>query len=700
MPAQDRGKVSSRRRRSDARRNRAAILDAAAAEPGRDGELSLRRVAAAARVSRSTLHRHFPSRSALEDALREDALAEARRAVEAAASDEGAPLGVLRRLVLALVELATRRPFDLVDAPPLAGGEEGPSEAASQVAERVRLAADLAPAPSPEWRLRAADHFVQACLRLGLSRPEEPQLAAEALFRSITEPLDRGLVVLDPQGALICLNPRAGRILGQRGRPAPGKRLTAPHAELLYEDGSPCPGEAYPLGVAARTGQSQQAVLGHRGPDGQVRWIAVEARVLRSPAAEGVYGVLGILSDVTGEKDWQRERLRPPGELARPTLDIARVLDEIPPHLFPEQFVSEARRISGGPVALYVLDIDGTHLLRLAGAEEFPGRIDAPLALGPELAEDGIPALRERLERELPGVSMAPMWLRGRAIGLLLGLRAPEAALVELGRHGAAAMELAGGYTDVIDGARRRKQTRAAAELQQSLLPPRIARIGGGELAGSVLPTYEVGGDWFDYVENRDGAWIAIADAVGKGATAGALGGIALAALRAARRSDQSLEETARTMHEVVYDVGRPEFFVTAIVARWHAVYSTFSWINCGHPPPLVVRPDGTIEQLMTEAGLPLGIMERERRFVRRHRRLEAGERLILHSDGITARRTADGLFGLDGIELAIRGAVRRSAPAMARAIQEAVLQASEDPLQDDAVAVVLAPATAPRVAA
>jgi hypothetical protein len=388
--------------------------------------------------------------------------------------------------------------------------------------------------------------------------------------------------------------------------------------------------------------------------------------------------------------------LRPAGELGptRPVpLDLARTLDEIPPHLFPEQFVSEARRVSGGPVAMYVLDIDGTHLLRLAGPEEFPERLAAPLALGAEIAEDGIPELTASLQAGLPGVTVAPMWLRGRAIGVLLGLRAPQEALIELGRLGAAAMELAGGYTDVIDAARRRKETEAAAELQQSMLPPRIARIGGGEVAGSVLPSYEVGGDWFDYVENRDGAWIAIADAVGKGATAGALGGIALAALRAARRSGQSLEDAARTMHEVVYDVGRPEFFVTAIVARWHAVYSVFSWINCGHPPPLVLRTDGSIEQLMTDSALPLGLFEKERRFSRHQRRLDDGERLILHSDGITARRTPDGLFGLDGIERAVRSASGRSAAAIARAIQEVVLNAAVDPLQDDAVAVVLAPA-------
>ena len=265
-----------------------------------------------------------------------------------------------------------------------------------------------------------------------------------------------------------------------------------------------------------------------------------------------------------------------------------------------------------------------------------------------------MPDLTASLQAELPGVTIAPMSLRGRAIGLLLALRARREPLIELGRLGAAAMELAGGYTDVIDSARRRKKTHAAAELQQSLLPPRIARMGGGEVAGSVLPTYEVGGDWFDYVENRDGAWLAIADATGRGTAAGALGAIALAALRSARRSGQSVEAAAQAMHQVIYAAGSPEFFVTAIIARWHAVYSVFSWINCGHPPPLLLRADDSIEQLVTEPALPLGLFDEERRFSRHQRRLEEGERLILHSDGITARRTADGLFGLDGIERAV----------------------------------------------
>ncbi len=104
--------------------------------------------------------------------------------------------------------------------------------------------------------------------------------------------------------------------------------------------------------------------------------------------------------------------MRPPGELAGwPTpLDVADVLNKVPPHLLGDQIVSEAQRLAGvTSVALYLVDISGTLLLRLAGSEEFPSELDAPLAVGPEIPREGLPRLRTLIEDELPGSVMAPL---------------------------------------------------------------------------------------------------------------------------------------------------------------------------------------------------------------------------------------------------------------------------------------------------
>src|SRR3954452_21453441 len=97
---------------------------------------------------------------------------------------------------------------------------------------------------------------------------------------------------------------------------------------------------------------------------------------------------------------------RPPGRLRHPgslPLEVTHVLDEIPPHLVPEQLVAEARRAGGVPVALYVIDIDGSQLIRLAGSEDFPLELEAPPALGPEIVPEGLPAYEQRLREWLPG---------------------------------------------------------------------------------------------------------------------------------------------------------------------------------------------------------------------------------------------------------------------------------------------------------
>jgi len=384
-----------------------------------------------------------------------------------------------------------------------------------------------------------------------------------------------------------------------------------------------------------------------------------------------------------------------PGQLGRDqplSLEVTRVLDEVPPHLVPDQLVSEARRAAGVPVALYVVDIDGSHLLRLAGSDEFPQDIAAPPALGPEIVPEGLPAFYERLDEMLPGCVVEPLWLRGRVTALLLCIGTPHSPLADIAKQGAAALELAGDYTDSIEEARRRKPTTPAAEIQQNLFPPRIARVAGAQLAGVLLPSYEVGGDWFDFVENRDGAWLAIADASGNGPTAAGLGAAVLGALRAARRAGGELEQALDLMDDTVRRLEHPDLFVTAIVARWRAATGSLRWVNCGHPSPLVLDPDGALVELEETPHPALGTGPRPAGFAVSERRLRSGERLILITDGVTAREVqGGGRFGVDGIAAAVQAAESPTAADTAMSIQSAITDSWTEPLQDDATLVVMA---------
>lgn len=395
----------------------------------------------------------------------------------------------------------------------------------------------------------------------------------------------------------------------------------------------------------------------------------------------------------------ERDELHPPGALGREApspLDVVDVLNAVPPHRLAEQVVAEAQRAtSGATTALYMVDIDGSRLRRMAGSEEFPAELPAELAIGPELSREGVEVLRADLVKRLPAAVIAPLHLRSRAIGVLVATRTPEAPLYDLARQAGAALELGALYTDALDMARRRRDTTAAAEVQQGLLPPRICRLAGARVVGNVLPSYESGGDWFDHVENADGAWVALADATGSGPRAAAMAALALGAYRAARRGGADLPEAAVRMDRAVAELGM-DGVVAAHLLRWHGPSGTVAWVDCGRPPPLLVHENGTCEVLgpegTAEVGPALGSGDVGELPVRAIR-LGVGQQLVLHSTGVGDRRRGDGsVFGLDGVRDAIAATSELSAVGTVHAISQAVLEAVDEPLDEDVTVVVLEP--------
>ena len=288
------------------------------------------------------------------------------------------------------------------------------------------------------------------------------------------------------------------------------------------------------------------------------------------------------------------------------------------------------------------------------------------------------------------------MYLRGRATGALMAIGATDDALRDLAAEAAAAIGLADEYTDHIDGVRRLKPTSAAAEIQQQLLPPRILRLGGALIAGNVLPGYDIGGDWFDYAENPDCAWIGIADTEGRGPTAAGLGTVTLGAFRAARQRSTDPWDAVSAMHAVLCEVAHEDVIATATIATWNGPTSTITWLTCGEHAPILITADGELEVLGDGVLPALGAPGMPDAGEPQRRRIAAGERLLLLSDGVLNRPTVSGgTLGLDGIREAVRKAPAESAAGTLRAIEDAVREAVEKPLSDDATMIVLVPGRA-----
>jgi serine phosphatase RsbU (regulator of sigma subunit) len=344
----------------------------------------------------------------------------------------------------------------------------------------------------------------------------------------------------------------------------------------------------------------------------------------------------------------------------------------------------------GCRVGLYVVDIAGGELRRVAGDEGLVQRLAIPRSIGPEMAIEQADEIAEAVAAFAPELRLVPLWLRHRAIAALICDGDPGDRLDGLAREAAAAIELATGYTDQFSSARRHAPVATAAQLQQSLLPPRIAAARGAELAGCILPAYDVGGDWFDIVTSASGAWLAVADAVGKGTGAAALSALAVSAQRAVRQAGGALDDAVWAIHEAVSEASRGDAFMTLVVAEWDARDHTLSWINCGHPPPLLRHADGRLTDLTSHVTVPVGIAEFPAKVRVAQTSIAPDDLVLLYSDGVYEHRNAAGEnFGRAGIEAALGGIPPSAASAIAT-LQRAVLAASPGSLRDDATMLAL----------
>ena len=340
--------------------------------------------------------------------------------------------------------------------------------------------------------------------------------------------------------------------------------------------------------------------------------------------------------------------------------ELQRIVDATLTHLGIEDLLVELLNriveiVAADTAAFLLLEPDGKVLRARAakGIEEeveqgvrlpvgpgFAGRIAAerrPIFI-PDVDHGDIlnPILRQKRIRSLLGV---PLIVENRVIGVLhVGSLTPrrftddDATLLQsAGDRAALAIEHAEAY----------EQRRLAESLQRTLLPQDIAGIAGIEVAARYMPAAQaarLGGDWYDlFPLERGRIGLAIGDVVGRGLPAAAL----MAQLRTALRAYAvDGHDPAAVVERVSRLLGylSPGTMTTAAYAELDPEAGTATIVSAGHPPPLLIEPDGTARFLDVEGDPALGVSAMTR--FRAHRcTVPSGSTLLVYTDGVVEVR-------------------------------------------------------------
>ena len=276
------------------------------------------------------------------------------------------------------------------------------------------------------------------------------------------------------------------------------------------------------------------------------------------------------------------------------------------------------------------------------------GSADTPMAVA-DLPQG---PLREALEASQAQV-LVPLLAADRtlgfaALGAPAGGRSFESEDLEfcagLAAQAVVAFENAWYFAEAVEKQKLERDLALAGEIQQRLFPARMPDLPGFQAAARNRPASQVGGDYYDALpvaSNDDELWLlCVADVSGKGVAASLLMSNIQATLRALLAECSDPADLVQRTSRLVFATTPANKYATAIFVLLEPASGGCRCVNAGHNEGLLIRADGTIEEL-NASGLPVGLMGvggyRAEDF-----QMEPGDVLALYSDGVNEANDAD----------------------------------------------------------
>jgi len=249
--------------------------------------------------------------------------------------------------------------------------------------------------------------------------------------------------------------------------------------------------------------------------------------------------------------------------------------------------------------------------------------------------------------------------------------------------------------------ARMEAELQTARDVQEALLPAVDPSTDRFQFAAFYQPATEMGGDWYAYLPGSSGqVYVVVGDVTGHGAAAALVAASARSAASTLARAgsqgklnaDLEARDLLRMLNAEILSIGDRRHMMTCAAVRIDLESGAIEHANAAHNKPIIVRGDGSIV-VLPGSGPVLGDETQSDGFPQAQARLEAGDTLLLYTDGLIENCNDRGK------ELGRRRLVRMLAEAVAQDSAESAVETlragamsfyGEVPLADDVTFVVV----------
>lgn len=198
------------------------------------------------------------------------------------------------------------------------------------------------------------------------------------------------------------------------------------------------------------------------------------------------------------------------------------------------------------------------------------------------------------------------------------------------------------------------KELEIARKIQQDLIPKDIPELKGLDIAASIDPAGEVGGDCYDFLRlDEDNTLIYVGDVTGHGVPASLVVSITNAVFYAMLEFKNSTSDIISTTNKIIHAKTETSMFVTAVLCNWNDKDQSFTYTQAGHEKIFHYKAASKSFNVEPSGGMALGMIPDLAPLLKEHElKLEVGDYVVLYSDGIPeAWKSPTEMLGMEGFQ-------------------------------------------------